>query len=121
VNGIPRESVGVIADRIEELDFGYDSENMPSDTWRAALDIATSLAVITPNQRVRIESEDRNQATLEREVERMKRQREWDALTPEEQEHRRFMRESFEAQNKTIREIYYNSVFNMAFKMPGAE
>src|ERR1700691_1418666 len=108
----PREIVATIFARIEDLDFGYESDNMPADTERAALDIATLLGLITAEQRLRYESEERNQHTLERWADRVKRQREWDALTPEQQEQRAWMQESFRTQSKVLQDIYYWNTMN---------
>ena len=116
----PREIVAVIYNRIDELDFGYESENMPSDTEKAALDIASSLGLITREQRLRYESEERNQRTLERWADRLRLAREWAKLSPEEQARRTSMRESFQAQSKIIQDIYYWNVTHTAFTMPNA-
>jgi hypothetical protein len=115
---IPRTIVEVIYNRIEELDFGYESGNTPDDTWRAALDIASTAGLITTDQRTRIEIEDRNQRTLERWAERIRAQRRWEAMTPEQQEHERWMHESFRAQSKVLMDMYYRRTMDLAFKMP---
>lgn len=114
----PREIVGTIADRIGELDFGYESENTDEDTWRAALDIAMRLGVITVEQSQCIVDEDRNQRVLEQFIARLRRKRRWDAMTPEQQAHEREFHESFEAQSKVLRDIVYNSVFSQAYSYP---
>lgn len=111
----PREIVGTIADRIGELDFGYESDNTDEDTWRAALDIAMRLGVITVEQSQCIVDEDRNQRVLERFIDRLRRKRRWDAMTPEQQAHEREFHESFESQSKVMRDIVYNSVFSLAY------
>lgn len=114
----PRERVSLVAYRIEYLDFDYESDNTFADTWKASLDIAISLGSITAEQRFDIEAEDKNQRTLERLVQRIAEKRRWDAMTPEQQERQRFMRESFEAQNKVIQDLLYYQVLSTTYKWP---
>jgi chorismate mutase len=114
----PREIFDTIYNRIDTLDFGYDSENMPCDTQRAALDIAVSVGLITLQQRLRIESEDRNQQILERWAERCNAAREWAALSTKERKLRTWMSNSMRAQSKVLQELIYADVFRLVFKMP---
>ena len=116
---IARLLVEDIFNRIQELDFGYESENTLEDTWRASLDIATTAGLITADQRARIEIEDKNQRTLERWETRLRAKRRWDAMTPEQQERESYMRKSFEAQNKVLQDMIMRSVLGMTWKMPG--
>ncbi len=115
----PRLLVGDIYNRIEQLDFGYESDTSGDDIWNAALDIAITAGLITAAQRQRIESEDRNTRTITRWADRLRAQLRWEAMTPEQQERERWMRDSLQAQSKVIQDAYYWSVMDLAFKVPG--
>lgn len=103
VNRIPRLRVKAIADRIWDLDFGYESETGSEEVWKCALDLASDIFLM-PWDRARIESEDRNQRTLERAVERFGRSCD---ITP--------LGTMLRASAKISRELLEYSVINTVF------
>jgi len=113
----PRDIVAVISNRIEDLDFGYDGDGA-CEIDAAALDIAVELHLITPEQRLRIESEDCNQRTLERFADRLRKKAQWDAMTPEQQKRELNIHAMMRASSRVTQELLYTSVLDTAFKPP---